>query len=73
MADVLVTNFSCRFGVPSVLYSDKGWNFESRRVSDVLRCVGVCRMHPQSDGTVESYMKAAEENLMVVVITKQTD
>jgi hypothetical protein len=24
MADVLVTNFSCRFGVPRVLYSDQG-------------------------------------------------
>jgi hypothetical protein len=78
MADVLVTNFFCRFGVPRVLYSDQGWNFEMRRVPNILRCVGVCRMrtnplHPQSDGTVESYVKAAEGNLREVIITKQTD
>jgi hypothetical protein len=30
-------------------------------------------LHPQSDCTVESYVKAAEENLMKVVITKQIE
>jgi hypothetical protein len=38
----------------------------SRRVSDVLRCVGVSPVRLY-DCTVESYVKAAEENLREVV------
>jgi hypothetical protein len=30
VADALVNNFSCRFGVSMELHNDQGWNFESR-------------------------------------------
>ena len=32
VADVLVSNFFCRFGVPMELHSNQGRNFESRLV-----------------------------------------
>jgi hypothetical protein len=36
VADVLVKNFFCRFGVAMELHSDQGRNFESRLIPEVL-------------------------------------
>jgi hypothetical protein len=41
MADALVTNLFCRFGVPRELHSDQGRNFESRLMQEVLQRLGV--------------------------------
>jgi transposase InsO family protein len=67
VADALVTNIFCRFGVPRELYSDKGSNFESQLMQEVLQrlVVGKTRttpLRPQSDGMVERYVKTVEEH-----------
>jgi transposase InsO family protein len=78
VADTLVTNFFCRFGVPRELHSDQGRNFESRLMQEVLQRPGFGKtrttpLHPQSDGMVERYVKMIEEHLRKVVSTHQRD
>ncbi|PNF24989.1 hypothetical protein B7P43_G08361 [Cryptotermes secundus] len=77
IAEVLVANFFCRFGIPRELHSDQGRNFEFHLLR-VLQCLGVRKMcttplHPQSDGMVERYVKTIEEHLRKVVSSHQRD
>jgi hypothetical protein len=65
VAENLVTNFFCRFGVPRELHSDQGHNFEAHVLQEVLQRLGVSKMrttplHTQSDGMVERYIKTIE-------------
>ncbi|KAL7868841.1 hypothetical protein SRHO_G00102250 [Serrasalmus rhombeus] len=58
IAEALVDNSFCRFGVPEVLHSDQGRNFESEVMGEVCRLMGVHKtrttpLHPQCDGLVE--------------------
>uniref|UniRef100_A0A5S6QV55 RNA-directed DNA polymerase n=1 Tax=Trichuris muris TaxID=70415 RepID=A0A5S6QV55_TRIMR len=53
-----LTALFCRMGIPAVLHSDQGANFESDLLHHVLRSFGVKKTrttpyHPQSDGLVE--------------------
>jgi transposase InsO family protein len=78
VAEALVTNFFCRFGIPRELHSDQGRNFESHLLQKVLQRLGVRKMctpplHPQSDGMVERYIKTIEEHLRKVVAPHQRD
>ena len=78
VADALVTNLFCRFGVPRQLHSDQGRNFESRLMQEVLERLGISKtrttpLHPQSDGMVERYIKTIEEHLRKVVSAHQRD
>jgi len=78
VANALVTNFFCRFGVPMKLHSDQGRNFKSRLMQEVLERLRVNKtrmtpLHPQSDGMVERYVKTIEEHLRKVVSTHQRD
>jgi hypothetical protein len=78
VAEALVTNFFCRFGVPRELRSDQGCNFESFLMQEVLQRLGVSKtrttpLHPQLDVMVERYIKAVEEHLRKVVISDQRD
>jgi hypothetical protein len=78
VAEALVTNFFCRFGVPRELHSDQGRNFESRLMQEVLQRLGVRKtrttpLHPQSDGMVERYIKTVEEHLRKVVASHHRD
>ena len=78
VADTLVTNFFCRFGVPMELHSDQGRNFESRLIQEVQERLRVNKtrttpLHPQSDGMVERYVKTIKEHLRKVVSTHQWD
>ena len=78
VADVLVNNFFCRFGVPMELHSDQGRNFESRLLREILGRLGVRKtrttpLHPQSDGMAERYVKTIEEHLRKVVSRHQRD
>jgi transposase InsO family protein len=68
VVEMLVTNFSCCFGVPQELHSDQGRNFESHLIQEVLQCLGVSKthttaLHLQSDGMMECYIKTVEEHL----------
>ena len=78
IAEVLVANFFCRFGIPRELHSDQGRNFESHLLKEVLQRLGVSKtrttpLHPQSDGMVERYVKTIEEHLRKVVSSHQRD
>jgi transposase InsO family protein len=78
VAEALVTNFFCRFGIPRELHSDQGRNFESTILREILQRLGVAQtrttpLHPQSDGMVERYIKTIEEHLRKVVASHQRD
>jgi hypothetical protein len=78
VAEVLVTNFFCHFGVLQELYSDQGRNFESCLIQGFLQCLGMGKMrttplHPQSDGMVEHYIRMVKEDLWKVVTSHQRD
>jgi transposase InsO family protein len=78
VAEALVINFFCRFGVPRELHNDQGRNFESHLMQEVLQCLGVKNtrttpLHPQSKGMVERYIKTVEEHLRKVVALHQRD
>jgi hypothetical protein len=40
VAEELVTNWVCRFGVPWELHSDHGCNLKSHLLKEVLQCLG---------------------------------
>jgi transposase InsO family protein len=67
VAEALVTNFFCCFGIPRELHSDQGRNFGSHLLQEVLQCLGVSKtrttqLHPHLDGMVEQYIKTIEEH-----------
>nr|WPV71156.1 MAG: replicase [Ips erranti-like virus 3] len=78
VAEVLVDNFFCRFGVPRELHSDQGRNFESAVFTEVCDRLGIKKtrttpLHPQSDGMVERFNRTLDNYLRTVVDNNQTD
>jgi hypothetical protein len=71
VADALVTNFFCRFGVPRELHTNQCRNFESRLRQQVLERQRTS--NPQLDGMVERYVKTVEDHLRNVVSAHQSD
>lgn len=60
VADVLVEHVFSRFGLPFILHSDQGRNFESDVFNAVMDILGIDKtrttaLHPQSDGMVERF------------------
>jgi transposase InsO family protein len=78
VAEALVSNFFCRFGIPRELHTDEGRKFESHLLQEVLKRLGMSitcttSLHPQSDDMVERYIKTIEEHLRKVVTSHQKD
>ncbi|KAL1464034.1 hypothetical protein WDU94_003718 [Cyamophila willieti] len=76
VAEVLVTNWISRFGVPLEIHSDQGTNFESRVFQEVCSLLGMRKtrttpLHPQSDGMVERFNRTMLEHLKKVVDDNQ--
>jgi hypothetical protein len=68
IADVLVTNLFCHFGVPREMHSDQGQNFKPWILQGVLwhlRVYMKCAtpLHPQLDGTTSEQWKSTSERL----------
>ena len=57
-ADVLVDKIILRFGIPLVIHSDQGWEFENGPMKSLCTLLGYVKTrtapyHPESDGMVE--------------------
>lgn len=78
VADKLVHEVFCRFGVPLEIHSDQGRNFESQIFQETCRVMGAHKTrttsyHPQSDGMVERFNQTLERYLAKVVENRQRD
>jgi len=78
IADVLVKEFFCRFGVPLILHCDQGRNFESKLFQETCDRFGIKKtrttaLHPQSDGMVERMNRTMGKYLAKVVADHQRD
>jgi transposase InsO family protein len=67
-ANLLVKEFICRFGIPEVLHSDQGTQFESDLWHEMCRLLGIRKTrtspyHPQGDGQSERMMKSLADLL----------
>ena len=54
IAETLVKEYICRYGVPQYLHTDQGRNFESKLIKEVCELLGINETrtspyHPQSD------------------------
>lgn len=75
VADVLVTQFICRFGIPQRIHSDQGRDFMSNLFKHMCEMLGVKRSrtspyHPQCDGMVERFNRTLQQ--MLVSFVKET-
>ncbi len=78
VADVLVKEFICRFGVPLYLHSDQGRNFEAAVFAEMCSLLGIKKtrttvLHPQSEGMVERMNRTLEAQLSKFVDDHQRD
>ena len=60
IANKLVEEVICRYGVPRELHSDQGSNFQSKVMAEVCRLLGIQKTrttlyNPKSDGLVERF------------------
>lgn len=68
VANVLLNNVVSRFGMPRLLQSDKGSNFESHVFQEMCNILGIDKTRtttrrPQSDGMVERNIKTIKDML----------
>ena len=78
VADIMVKKIVSRYGVPLVLHSDQGRNFESTVFAEMCRLLGIERtrttpLHPQSDGMIEHFNHTLEALLAKFVSKNQRD
>ena len=78
VADAVVSNFVSRFGVPSVIHSDQGREFESRLFEEVCQLLGIEKTrttpyHFQSDGLVERFNRTLQQMLSAFVNKERDD
>ena len=68
VAEKLVSEFICRFGVPRELHSDQGTDFELKVFGEICKLLDIEKtrttpLHPQSDGQVERFNRTLVEML----------
>ena len=71
VAELLVREFICRFGVPLLIHSEQGRNFESELFAEMCRLLDIKKTrttpyHPESDGMVERFNRTLEAQLSKV-------
>ena len=72
VADTLVTQWVCRYGMPLVIHNDQGRNYESILFKEMCRLLDIektrtSRYRPQSDGLVERVNRTLRQMLRAVV------
>ena len=78
VAEKLVNEFICRFGVPRELHSDQGRNFESKVFAEICKLLDIEKtrttpLHPQSDGQVQRFNRTVVEMLRGKIKEDQKD
>lgn len=78
VAKILVTKFVVIFGVPRILHSDQGTNFESAVFKEMCNILGIDKtrttpLHPESDGMVERFNQTFENMLSLFCSENQWD
>ncbi len=78
VADCLVTQVFCRFGVPRQLHSDQAADFESKIIEEVCQLLQIRKSRtspyrPQSDGLVERFNRSLQAMLGTLVSNHQDD
>ncbi|VDI00396.1 Hypothetical predicted protein [Mytilus galloprovincialis] len=78
VADKLVTEVFCRFGVPSQLHSDQGREFMSDLFTQICVLLNIdktrtCPYRPQSDGLVERMNRTLIQMLSIFVNDNRND
>lgn len=78
IADVLISQFISRYGVPKQIHSDQGRQFESKLFKELCQRLQIHKTrttayHPQGDGMVERLNRTIEEMLSKVIGKNQRD
>ncbi|XP_061115069.1 uncharacterized protein LOC133139508 [Conger conger] len=78
IVDALVEGMFSRLGVPEVIHTDQGRNFESRVFAAMCEKLGSHKtrttpLHPQSDGLVERFNRTLGQQLAIVTAKHQRD
>ena len=78
VARTLMRDVASRYGVPVVIHSDKGANFEGNVMKQLCQLLGMKKTrttayHPQSDGLVERMNKTLMEAISKYVSNNQRD
>ena len=60
VTDAFFQHIVCRFGMPSVIHSDQGQEFENKVMQELCQLCGAHKprttpYHPESDGMVEQF------------------
>lgn len=72
VADKLCTEFLCKYGVPQVIHTDQGRDFESLLFSSPCKNIAVEKTRttpyrPQSDGMIERFNRTLQDMLSALV------
>ena len=78
VAKIIVEEVVARFGVPAVIHSDQGSQYESRLFQGMCQLLGIQKTHttpyhPQSDGMVERFNRTLTTMLSGFVNENHTD
>ena len=72
VARVVVEQWICRYGVPRIIHSDQGRDFESHLFTEMCRLLDIektktCPYRPQSDGMIEQFNRTVAQMLATFV------
>lgn len=78
VADVLITEFICRYGTPYRIHTDQEREFESQLFSEMCTKLDIYKTHttpyrPQSDGMVERFNRTLQQMFSLFVNKHRTD
>ena len=74
----VLTKFFCRVGLPTHIHTDRGTNFTSKVIQQVLETLGVKQIfgsayHPQSQGAVERFHRTLKQMLRAWCMDREGD
>ena len=72
VARVVVEQWICRYGVPRIIHSDQGRDFESHLFTEMFRLLDIektktCPYRPQSDGMIKRFNRTVAQMLATFV------